>query len=241
MATGSYSAVGGGYNNNASASYSTVGGGYFNNASGYNSTLAGGYNNGTSGDYSTVGGGKYNGANGDYSTVSGGHLNGALGNYSTVSGGVEGKATRHGEHSHSSGSFTDIGDAQHTVLIARKSTTDNTANQVLFLDNNSARLTLPEKTTWTFEIKLSAYNDTDSASAGWIYRGVIKRDNINNTTLVGSLIEENWKDTAMNDASSSVVADDTNESLEIRVTGLTSKNIRWVAVVDISQVSYGAP
>jgi len=45
----------------------------------------------------------------------------------------------------------------------------------------------------------------------------------------------------MNSTSASVVADDTNEALEIRVTGLTGKNIRWVAVVDISQVSYGTP
>jgi hypothetical protein len=102
-------------------------------------------------------------------------------------------------------------------------------------------LTLPAETTWTFEIKLSAYNDTDNVAAGWIYRGVIRRNAANSTTLVGSLIEESWKETAMNSASASVVADDTNEALEIRVTGLTSKNIRWVAVVDISQVSYGTP
>jgi hypothetical protein len=102
-------------------------------------------------------------------------------------------------------------------------------------------LILPAKTSWTFEIKLSAYNDTDSAAAGWIFRGVIRRNGSNGTALVGSLIEENWKDTAMNSTSASVVADDTNEALQIRVTGLTSKNIRWVAVVDISQVSYGTP
>jgi len=143
--------------------------------------------------------------------------------------------------SHAAGRFSQPGDAQHTVLIARKLTTNNTANQVLFLNGSSDRLTLPAETTWTFEVKLSAYNDTDNAAAGWIYRGVIRRDAANSTVLVGSLIEENWKETAMNSASASVVADDTNEALEIRVTGLTGKNIRWVAVVDISQVSYGTP
>jgi hypothetical protein len=161
--------------------------------------------------------------------------------YSAVGGGFEGKASRYGETSHAAGAFDSNGDAQHTVLIARKLTTDNTSNQALFLDGSSARLTLPAKTSWTFEIKLSAYNDTDNAAAGWIYRGVIRRDNANSTTIVGSLIEESWKDTAMDDTSTSVTADDTNEALEIRVTGLTDKNIRWVAVVDISQVSYGTP
>ena len=49
------------------------------------------------------------------------------------------------------------------------------------------------------------------------------------------------KDSNISSATASVVADDTNEALEIRVTGVASKNIRWVAVVDISQVSWGTP
>jgi trimeric autotransporter adhesin len=40
----SYSTVGGGYNNAATAGYSTVGGGYSNTASGNNSTVGGGNN-----------------------------------------------------------------------------------------------------------------------------------------------------------------------------------------------------
>jgi hypothetical protein len=243
------SVVCGGRYNLSSGQGSVVAGGRNNTSSGYNSTVGGGGGpfgatsdgNVASGDQSTVGGGQRNTASGTSSTVGGGNENTASGFVSTVGGGLQGKATRWGENSHASGRFANNGDAQHTVLIARRLTTDNTANQVLFLNGSNARLTLPAKTTWTFEIKLSAYNDTDNAAAGWIYRGVIKRDGSNNTSLVGSLIEENWKDSAMNSASASVVADDTNEALEIRVTGLTSKNIRWVAVVDISQVSYGTP
>ena len=114
------------------------------------------------------------------------------------------------------------------------------------MDGVDDRMILTEETTWTFEVKLSAYNDTDNAAAGWIFRGVIKRDapdmiNNTNTTLIGSLIEESWKETAMNSTSASVVADDTNEALKIAVTGLANKNIRWVAVVDISQVSWATP
>jgi len=251
-----HSTIGGGGDNTVSGTYSyysTIGGGRYNSVSGansYYSTIGGGRYNTVSGTYSyysSIGGGKNNtvsGTNSYYSTIGGGRYNtvsGTNSQYSTIPGGLRAAATRYGELCHAAGSFAANGDAQHTVLIARRLTTNNTANQVLLLDNSSARLTLPAKTTWTFEIKLSAYNDTDSASAGWIYRGAIKRDGSNNTSLVGSLIEENWKDSAMNSASASVVADDTNEALEIRVTGLTSKNIRWVAVVDISQVSYGVP
>ena len=43
----------------------------------------------------------------------------------------------------------------------------------------------------------------------------------------------------MSSASASVVADDANDALDIRVTGVTGATIRWVASIDISQVSAG--
>jgi hypothetical protein len=258
MTTSAYTngwSIGGGNGNSISGdrSYHTIGGGYGNNidSQGYGgSTIAGGYSNNITGDYSggsVIGGGHENtigvgGANGYFSTIGGGYGNQIAGNdYSTIPGGYYARATRYGELSHAAGKFISAGDAQHTVLIARRLTTDATANQVLFLDGNSLRLTIPAKTTWAFEIKLSAYNDTDSAGAGWIFRGAIQRNGSNGTALIGTVITENWQDSAMSSTSASVVADDTNEALEIRVTGITSKNIRWVAVVDISQVSYGTP
>lgn len=220
--------------NTTYATYSFIGGGDYNtiSASGGRSVIVGGNNNTvTASQYSSIGGGKENVITANY--------------YSHIPGGYQAKTTKYGELSHAAGKFANAGDAQHTVLVARTTTVDNTANKLLFLDDGDPagspqRLLIPAQTTWTFEIKLSAYNDTDSAAAGWIYRGVIKRDGSNNTSLVGSIVEENWKDTAMSSATSSVVADDTNEALEIRVTGLLSKNIRWVAVIDISQVSYSA-
>ena len=219
--------------------YNTIGGGYNNEISSQTypgSTIAGGFNNTISNDYSggsTIGGGKDNIITSIGSTLTP--------YYGCIPGGIGAKVTRHGELSHSAGKFASAGDAQHTILTARRTTTDATANQILNLDNSSLRLILPAKTTWTFEVKLSAYNDTDSAGAGWIFRGAIRRNGANGTALIGSIIEENWKDTAMSSTAAGVVADDTNEALEIRVTGLASKNIRWVAVVDISQVSYGTP
>jgi len=100
---------------------------------------------------------------------------------------------------------------------------------------------LTAETTWTFDIKLSAYNDTDNTTAWWIIRGGIRRNAANGTTLIGSLIEERDYEGTMSGTSAAVTADDTNESLKIAVTGLASKNIRWVAVVDVAQVSWGTP
>ena len=248
------STIGGGYSNFIGGNYvryTTIAGGYNNNINGDNgssSTIGGGGNNNITGDtnsaYSTIAGGSNNYIEDSiYSTIGGGFNNNITGTnsaYSTIPGGREAKTTKHGELSHAAGFFASVGDAQHTTLIARRSTSSATANVVLFLDASSKRLTIPAKTTWTFEVKLSAYNDTDSAGAGWIFRGAIRRNGANGTALIGTVITESWQDSAMTSTSASVVADDTNEALEIRVTGLASKNIRWVAVVDISQVSYGA-
>jgi hypothetical protein len=192
------------------------------------------------GTSSTVSGGNSNCASGISSTVSGGTNNSASGPYSTIIGGFYTQASKYGELSHAAGRFAQTGDAQHTVLIARNNTT-NTTTTTLFLDGSSSRLTLPAETTWTFTINLSAYNDTDNTAAWWIIRGGIRRDAANSTSLIGSLIEERDSESTMSNTSVAVTADDTNEALNIDVTGLASKNIRWVAVVDISQVSWGTP
>lgn len=197
----------------------------------------GGTSNIASENNSTVAGGLSNNASGTNSTVAGGQNNTASGAYSCVLGGVRAVSSKHGEVSHAAGRFVSDGDAQHSILVARRETTNATANQVLFLNGSSERLTIPAETTWTFSIKLSAYNDTDNQGGWWIFRGGIRRNQSNGTALVGSIITENGVESTLSAASASVVADDTNEALEIRVTGVASKTIRWVAVVDISQVS----
>lgn len=240
-ATGACSTVSGGYGNTAKELRSTVGGGLNNTAYDAHSTVAGGCANTASGSSSTVGGGALNSACGNFSTVVGGLANTSSGYHATVIGGVYGKATRYGETSHAAGRFAANGDAQHTILIARRNTTDATPNVLLFLDGNSARLTIPASTAWTFSIKLSAYNNTNNQAAWWIFRGGIRRNAADKTALVGSLIVENDSESTLSTASATVVADDTNQALEIRVTGVAAKDIRWVAVADISQVSWGTP
>jgi len=240
-ASGNCSTVGGGYFNTASAGTSTVSGGRSNTASDSYSTVGGGYVNTASASYSTIGGGAFNTASGGVSTVGGGSSNTASASYSTVIGGIRAKATKYGEVAHAAGQFAAAGDAQHTVLVARDSTTDATANQVLFLNGSSERLTIPAETTWMFTVKLAAHNDTDNDGGWWFFRGGIRRDAANNTSLIGTVFEEYSKDSNISSATASVVADDANEALEIRVTGVASKNIRWVAVADISQVSWGTP
>jgi len=247
-----FSTIAGGFNNSLIGSYGNfIGAGAFCNITATDGTtnvirgaaICAGQSNNIAATYSMIGAGTDNTitVSGKYSFIGAGYANTTNSNYSSIVGGHSAKTKLYGENSHAAGKFASAGDAQHTTLVARLETSDGTANQVLFLDGASERLVLSEKTTWTFTIKLSAYNDTDSAAAGWIFRGAIRRNGANGTAIVGSIIEENWKETAMDSTAASVVADDTNEALEIRVTGLAGKNIRWVATVDISQVSYGTP
>ena len=247
-----FSTIAGGFNNSLIGSYGNfIGAGAFCNITATDGTtnavrgaaICAGQSNNIAATYSMIGAGTDNTitVSGKYSFIGAGYANTTNSNYSSIVGGNSAKTKLYGESSHAAGAFASAGDAQHTTLVARLATSDGSANQVLFLDGASERLVLSEKTTWTFTIKLSAYNDTDSAAAGWIFRGAIRRDGANSTAIVGSIIEENWKETAMDSTVASVVADDTNEALEIRVTGLAGKNIRWVATVDISQVSYGTP
>ncbi len=116
-----------------------------------------------------------------------------------------------------------------------KTTTDNTANVVLTKDGNSATssniLIIPSTSAWYFNIQLIAYNSSNHTAASWNFRGTLKRDNSNNTTIIGSIITESAIESGLPTAS--VVADDTNEALELRVTGLISSTITWIANVDI--------
>ena len=257
-AGGNYSTIGGGTYNIANSNYSVVGGGYANNGAGNAgsySSIIGGSQNTASANYTTVGGGSTNSATANHSAVGGGYFNTSSAIGSTVGGGFYnratsensmipggrfGKTTRYGELSHAAGYFSSRGDAQHTILVARRETTTNTANQVLFLDGSSSLLTIPTSTCWTFNVKISAYNQTDNTAAWWNINGGIRRNAAGTVALIGTVVTDTGADDGMT-ATASVVADDTNKALEVRATGMTSKNIRWVAVIDISQVSYGTP
>ena len=232
-------------NNIGSTNYvSTIVGGYKNQIinGGGNGFLGGGRDNTINGNLgAAIVGGRSNTTASTYAFIGGGQSNTASGIYSSIIGGLQGKATRHGEFTHSSGRFANNGDAQHTILIARISTTDDTANQVLFLNGSSGRLTLPAKSVWKFTVNLSAYNDTDNEAAWWTFEGGIRRNASNGTTLIGTNVSITESEASLSTATADVVADDTNEALEIRVTGVAAKNIRWVAVVDIVQTSYGTP
>jgi hypothetical protein len=142
-------------------------------------------------------------------------------------------------HTATNGLYVGSSNDNTITKILKQNTTDNTANVVLTTDGGAAgagnRLVIPASTTWNFIIPLVAHNDTDHTAASWVFRGCLRRNNSNTTSLIESVISESWSEGGMSSTAASVVADDTNEALELRVTGLNSKNIRWVAAVNITQ------
>ena len=215
--------IGGGYTNAASAAYATVAGGTLNKAEQVNAA---------------VGGGVQNTASGVSSTVSGGSDNTASGSHATVPGGTKATATHYGEMAYASGEFTAAGDAQSSLYVLRGTTTNATETE-LSLDGASAYITIAAGRTVVFEIQVAARNQdsgSSATSAGYLIEGVI--ENAGGTTAflgtptVTVLGEDN---TAMDAA---VVADDANDRLAVKVTGLASTDIRWVATVRTTEVSF---
>jgi hypothetical protein len=243
-ANGNSSTVAGGATNLASGSGATVGGGSTNNAYGATSTIAGGNTN-TVGSSGTP-------ANGDFGTIVGGFSNAigdtALASYSVVGGrankanaqyalvhGFQAQALRYGQHVQASGQFAALGDAQTSVHVARVQTTDATVTE-LKLDGAGSVLTIPNDTTWAFDILVVARNTaTDTESAGYRITGACRRGAAAaNTSVIGTPTITAYEDVAGWDAT---VLLDSGGRLKVMVTGEAAKTISWVARVTTAEVT----
>lgn len=168
-----------------------------------------------------------------------GHASAASSGGSSVTG-TQARVRFPGQVSTAAGQFAAAGDAQASRYHLRRTTTDATAT-TLFRDGSATRITIPAQSCWSFKIRLSAYNSTDGIGAAWTINGGIRRDNANGTALLGTPAVTQFADTAMAATTVAVTADDTNEALQVNVTGLAGKTIRWHAVVETSEVSAGTP
>ena len=138
------------------------------------------------------------------------------------------------------GYFASNGDAQIMTHALKIATTDATQTT---LQANATDLIIPADTTWAFSALVAARSDeTDgNEQAAWEIKGLLGRDESSNTAMVGTPVVTQLaaSTNAIADGWAVVVeADDTNEALALKVTGFAATNIRWVAKVDISQVTF---
>lgn len=157
--------------------------------------------------------------------------------YGSVPGGLAAIADRHAMQAHAAGQFAAAGDAQSVRFVCRRKTTNNTPT-TLMLDGTSIRLTITSGKILFADISISGIKSDGSAAACYKRKVAIK--NVGGTTaLVGSVetIGTDIEDNAATDVS--ITADNTNDALQIDVTGISGETWRWVAVVEGLEIAYG--
>lgn len=145
------------------------------------------------------------------------------------------------KYAYAGGAFNNNGDAQYGLFILRRATTDATAT-VLTSDASAAstnnQVILPNNSAFTFNILVVARQSATggTASASWQITGLIRREGTAaSTTLVASTVTTISNVPAWTIA---VTADTTNGCLAVTATGAAATNIRWVATVQTSEVTY---
>lgn len=147
-------------------------------------------------------------------------------NGTTIFGGVEGNAT--------AGTFATTKDIYSFKRNLRASTTDATVT-VMTVDLAGNKLTISNNTAWFFTadvVGMISGSGTGSVG-GYKISGCIK--NIAGTTaLVGApSVTNTFEDAAAWDITAT--ANNTDDTLEIKVTGAAATTIRWVATIQITQ------
>jgi len=208
-------------------------------ATGANSVAIGKTNKAQSTCSSAVGG-SLNIASDTGATVTGGYINTASGLYSRA-GGRQSKSDKYGKDVWASGQFSAQGDAQSGTFVLRNDTTDATP-EALTADNGTAGTTnqviLPNNSAYAFHGTIVARQKASegTASAAWKIEGLIRREGSAGTTVLvnsATTILDNTPAWGM-----ALSADTTNGGLKIEVTGEAATNIRWVATINTSEVTY---
>lgn len=151
-------------------------------------------------------------------------------------------ADRPGQYSHANGRFAAVGDGQFSRFVLRATTTNATPQTVLLGTHYSfvpsVRLTVPSGKIFFADVLVAGIKSDGSASACYKRKVAIK--NVGGTaSLVGSVetIGTDHEDNASTDVT--ITADNTNDALQIDVTGIASETWRWVAVVEGLEIAYG--
>ena len=146
-----------------------------------------------------------------------------------------------GKYAYSAGRFGSNGDAQTGTFVLRSDTTDATP-EALTTDNSAAGTTdqiiLPNNSAYAFHGTIVARQQASAgtACAAWKIEGLIRREGSAGTTVLvnsATTVLDNTPAWGM-----ALSADTTNGGLEIEVTGAAATNIRWVATINTSEVTY---
>ena len=151
---------------------------------------------------------------------------------------IEGKAAR------ASGKFAAQGDAQSGTFVLRSDTTDATA-EALTTNNSTAstdnQIILPNNSAYSFSGTIIARESAAAGSdyASWEIKGALLRDGTAASTVLGNgIVNKLYATSGASAWAVALSADTTNGGLKVEVTGAAATNIRWVATVNTSEVTY---
>ena len=144
-------------------------------------------------------------------------------------------------HAYGGNRFSSTGDCQAGLFILKVATTDATPD--VLCTNTSApssinQVVLPNNSAYAFHGTIVARQQASAgtASAAWKVEGLIRREGSAGTTVL-----VNSATTVLDNTPSwglALSADTTNGGLKIEATGAASTNIRWVATIHTSEVTY---
>jgi hypothetical protein len=146
-----------------------------------------------------------------------------------------------GKYAYATRILSVAGDAQYGLLVLRVSTTSNAATPLVTnagAAGVSNQVILPNNSAYAFTGTVVARQQAadGTASAAWKIEGLIRREaDAASTTLVASTV------TAIDNTPGwtlALSADTTNGGLAITATGAAATDIRWVATVQTSEVTY---
>jgi hypothetical protein len=154
--------------------------------------------------------------------------------------GGSGVPTRYGEFIHSPWQFgASAGHAEYGRVLSGTATTTSGVFE-LHTDgtaNTARRIDVPRNTMIGFNCDVVAYNVTAGRSYHVRIRGVV-RNNGGTTALDGAVTTETIFSNFAVASSASVTADNASDTLQIKVSGVTSQTIRWLATTELYQVSW---
>jgi hypothetical protein len=230
----------------ASGTQSFIGGGQNNQVTGLNGGCLNGVNNSVTGQSAgCIGEGNQPSGRASVSLNS----SQASGNCA-LSTGFRSLSNRPSQFAHSSGAFSGAtGSCQFSLFVLGGKTTTNSAVSLRmsssssvdgsgdFSSGNAKLLTIPSGKVLSADVLIKGIKSDGSIGAR--FRRTVDIKNVGGTTSLETTPETIGTDYNPLRCALSIIADDTNDTLEISVTGVLNETWRWIAIVSGAEIAYG--
>ena len=164
--------------------------------------------------------------------------------YSATLFGAKATASIEGKAAYGPAYLVGQGEVQGGMLVCTVQTTDATAS-TLTTTNGTAGTTnqviLPNNSAYSFSGTIIARQQAADGSnyASWEIKGALLRDaNAASTVLGNGIVNKLFATAGASAWAIALTADTTNGGLKIEATGAAATDIRWVATVNTSEVTY---